>query len=233
MASDGDTLSGIENVTGSAYNDFLTGDDNSNTLIGNGGDDTLTGGRGDDRMFGGAGNDIFLAEWSTTGDYYDGGDGIDTFKADGTEVQGYAQQIDLATGTNNWGDTFISIENLIGGTNNDVFYGDAGSNQFWGRDGNDTLDGRGGNDFLYGDAGNDTLYGGDGDDYLDGGIGSDTMDGGAGNDTLVGGAGADVLKGGVRLRYGRLFRVNGCSIGKPCRRNCYGRRCTGRHAVRH
>ena len=35
----GDTLATIENVTGSAYNDFLTGDDNSNTLIGNGGDD--------------------------------------------------------------------------------------------------------------------------------------------------------------------------------------------------
>ena len=110
-----------------------------------------------------------------TGDYYDGGDGTDTFKADGTEFKVTPSRSTLPLAPTTGGDTFISIENLIGGTNNDVFYGDAGSNQFWGRDGNDTLDGRGGNDFLYGDAGNDTLYGGDGNDHLDGGVGNDSL----------------------------------------------------------
>ena len=151
-----------------------------------------------DRMFGGAGNDIFLAEWYEPTATTTTAVTVSTLsRPTARKFKATPSRSTLPLAPTHWDDTFIIIENLIGGTNNDVFYGDAGSNQFWGRDGNDTLDGRGGNDFLYGDAGNDTLYGGDGDDYLDGGIGSDTMDGGAGNDTLIGGAGADVLKGGL------------------------------------
>ena len=44
----GDTLSGIENLIGSAHNDVLVGDGNANTLIGGAGDDTLIGGAGSD-----------------------------------------------------------------------------------------------------------------------------------------------------------------------------------------
>ena len=44
--AEGDTLSGIENITGSAQADTLTGDGNANTLDGDGGDDTLIGGAG-------------------------------------------------------------------------------------------------------------------------------------------------------------------------------------------
>ncbi|MGO4727984.1 MULTISPECIES: calcium-binding protein [unclassified Inquilinus] len=56
----GDTLSGIEQVLGSAFNDVLTGDASANTLQGLGGDDTLTGGGGGDLLKGGAGNDTFV-----------------------------------------------------------------------------------------------------------------------------------------------------------------------------
>ena len=42
-ASDGDLLLGIENVTGSAFNDTLTGDPGANVLQGAGGDDVLSG----------------------------------------------------------------------------------------------------------------------------------------------------------------------------------------------
>ena len=46
--AEGDTFSGIENVTGSAFNDTLTGDAGDNVLIGGGGNDTLNGGDGSD-----------------------------------------------------------------------------------------------------------------------------------------------------------------------------------------
>jgi Ca2+-binding RTX toxin-like protein len=49
-----DTLSGVENVTGSAFSDTLQGDGSANTLEGGRGDDTLTGGAGADEFrFGG------------------------------------------------------------------------------------------------------------------------------------------------------------------------------------
>ncbi|OWJ68143.1 calcium-binding protein [Inquilinus limosus] len=56
----GDTLSGIEQLLGSGFNDHLTGDDNANTLWGQAGDDVLTGGGGADLLKGGAGNDTFV-----------------------------------------------------------------------------------------------------------------------------------------------------------------------------
>ena len=46
-----DTLSGIENVTGSNYNDTLTGDGNAKTI---------TGGLGTDFLVGGLGNDTYV-----------------------------------------------------------------------------------------------------------------------------------------------------------------------------
>ena len=50
------------NVTGSAYNDLLTGDDNANILIGGPGNDSLAGLGGDDiyRFANGSGNDTVL-----------------------------------------------------------------------------------------------------------------------------------------------------------------------------
>ena len=52
-----DTLTGIENVVGSNFNDTITGDNLANVLAGLGGNDTLNGGAGNDTLNGGAGND--------------------------------------------------------------------------------------------------------------------------------------------------------------------------------
>jgi hypothetical protein len=52
-----DTLTGIENLQGTARNDTLVGDDLPNTIQGLDGDDTIIGGKGVDLLFGGAGND--------------------------------------------------------------------------------------------------------------------------------------------------------------------------------
>ena len=56
----GDTLTGIENLAGSAQNDTLTGDAEANTLSGGAGDDVLAGGLGGDLLKGGAGNDSLV-----------------------------------------------------------------------------------------------------------------------------------------------------------------------------
>ena len=56
----GDTLSGIEQVLGSAFADTLTGDANANTLWGMAGGDVLAGGGNGDVLKGGAGNDRFV-----------------------------------------------------------------------------------------------------------------------------------------------------------------------------
>nr|WP_309402673.1 DUF5801 repeats-in-toxin domain-containing protein [Aminobacter niigataensis]WMD00576.1 DUF5801 repeats-in-toxin domain-containing protein [Aminobacter niigataensis] len=64
----GDTLSLIENLTGSSFTDTLTGDAGANLLAGRGGNDTLIGGAGNDVLDGGLGQDTMT-----------GGDNADTF----------------------------------------------------------------------------------------------------------------------------------------------------------
>ncbi|QAY84798.1 retention module-containing protein [Pseudomonas arsenicoxydans] len=64
-----DTLTGIENLVGSNFNDSLTGDSHNNVINGGLGDDILNGGGGDDFLIGGLGNNTLT-----------GGAGADTFQ---------------------------------------------------------------------------------------------------------------------------------------------------------
>lgn len=54
------SLTNIENVTGSLYDDALTGDAGANVLNGGDGHDTLRGGTGNDSLRGGKGDDLYL-----------------------------------------------------------------------------------------------------------------------------------------------------------------------------
>ena len=187
-----DTLSGIENIIGSAtFKNILTGDEYANILTGGTGDDEITPGTGSDTINGGAGNDTFFAGGALTDgsvDTFNGDDGIDTVTYSGA---GGNLTADL---TNNVGtgladkDKYSNIENLIGGNSDDTLTGDVSANVLSGGTGVDTLYGMAANDTLNGDAGNDNLYGG---------VGDDNLNGGAGYDILYGGAGADVLNGGT------------------------------------
>ncbi|MYN66951.1 MAG: hypothetical protein F4X11_18275 [Acidobacteria bacterium] len=58
------------------------------------------------------------------------------------------------------GDTFSSIENLVGTKFNDWLAAGAGDNRFEGRRGNDWLFGRSDQDTLFGEEGHDYLFGG-------------------------------------------------------------------------
>ncbi len=190
----GDTYNGIEGLVGSAFNDILRGDSGANQLLGNAGADTLIGRDGNDSLSGGAGNDIL-----------NGGAGADSLNG-GTEFDyaTYADHLggltaDLQTAANNTGeatgDTYTSVEGLIGTAFDDSLRGDAGDNWIYGGNGNDFIYGRDGADTLLGEAGNDTIYGGAGNDAIYGGLGNDTLVFAAGDGKdifydFVGGAGA-------------------------------------------
>lgn len=60
-AAEGDAYIGIENVTGSGFDDSLVGDDGDNTLLGGPGEDELYSGDGADVLDGGAGDDFLVA----------------------------------------------------------------------------------------------------------------------------------------------------------------------------
>ena len=55
--AEGDTITGFENVTGTAHNDALTGSAQANVIDGGAGNDTLKAGAGADTLTGGTGND--------------------------------------------------------------------------------------------------------------------------------------------------------------------------------
>ena len=101
----GDKLGSIENLTGSAHDDDLTGDENPNVLKGMGGDDDLDGGTGNDMLYGGMGMDTLTGGDGV--DKLDGGAGGDTLSGGGgtDTLIGGAGSDDLSGGAD--GDTFV------------------------------------------------------------------------------------------------------------------------------
>ncbi len=75
--AEGDTLSKIENLIGSDYNDNLTATSADAQLTGGSGNDILLGNGGYDRLDGGSGNDTLTG--ADRGDLLTGGSGADTF----------------------------------------------------------------------------------------------------------------------------------------------------------
>uniref|UniRef100_UPI00262CFEA3 calcium-binding protein n=1 Tax=Novosphingobium sp. TaxID=1874826 RepID=UPI00262CFEA3 len=160
-----DTLSEIENVTGSRFNDSLTGSDSANVLSGGLGNDTLMGGDGADTLEGGDGDDVINGEGAGSAVR----NAVDTATyANASAGVTVSLAITTAQATGGAGtDTLSSIGNLEGSRFADTLTGNVGVNR------------------LFGDAGDDRLDGGFGDDTLAGGQGADTLTGGAGRDTFV------------------------------------------------
>jgi len=195
----GDVLTGIENLGGSNFADSLTGDAGANTLWGRDGDDVLSGGGGNDALYGEAGTDMLRGGdgddhlvGGAGADVLDGGIGTDTANYGNATAGVTLSLVTGGTGGDAAGDSFVSIEQVVGSAFDDLIQGDAGANALWGLDGADRLYGGLGGDILKGGAGDDALYGEDGSDRLEGGDGNDALIGGAGADLLIGGAGMDV-----------------------------------------
>lgn len=206
-----DTLVGIEALSGTPFNDSLTGDNNANWLV----SADFDGAGGDDQLYGLGGND--LLEVAAGNHILDGGTGFDTlsFNALGfalpngvtasLALQGAAQ----VTGIGSM--TITNVEGLSGTSFGDTLTGDAAANGLYGAGGDDVLSGGAGNDVLYGDGivsaydstGNTVgpqVYADvapfdqvAGNDVLDGGLGEDRLYGGRGDDVLTGGKGSDLF----------------------------------------
>ncbi|RYD27453.1 MAG: calcium-binding protein, partial [Lysobacteraceae bacterium] len=215
-----DTLTEIENLTGSRFADTLTGDDGVNVILGNAGNDLITALNGNDTAAGGDGDDVIF-----------GNQGNDTLSGDAGNDTLYGGQGDdtMSGGLGN--------DVLEGGRGTNFIYGDAGSDtasyfngvyavtvdlnlqsiagsaavaqntgistdylfdieNLSGSMFDDTLIGNAGANVLSGAGGNDTLTGLFGSDTLFGDDGNDTLFGNQGNDDLHGGAGDDTLYGG-------------------------------------
>ncbi|MFC5356437.1 calcium-binding protein [Azospirillum himalayense] len=192
----GDRYISIENVVGSAYGDFIVGDNGTNGLAGQDGNDTLSGLGGNDYLHGGNGNDSLIG--GAGSDRLEGGNGNDALIGDdgNDTMMGGSDQDYLAGGADN--DSLVGddgFDTLVGGTGDDTLFGGGHHDILSGEDGNDTLVGGWGEDTLFGGNHNDVLYGEDGYDLLDGGAGDDNLFGGNHNDTLFGNDGNDTLSG--------------------------------------
>lgn len=198
---------GADLLSGDDGNDVLAGGDGDDRLSGGEGDDAQDGGIGDDRLEGGngadvlqggAGGDVLLGhagadsllggagddslDGGAGADSLDGGNGFDTVTYAGAGAGVIADLVAGGTGGEAAGDTYVSIERLVGSAFNDRLRGTGAD---------DILEGGAGADILYGGDGNDHLIGGDGNDQLFAEAGGDILDGGRGNDLLVGGLGSD------------------------------------------
>ncbi|MBP7003443.1 M10 family metallopeptidase C-terminal domain-containing protein [Amaricoccus sp.] len=166
--------------------DQTESDDGDDTLYGGAGDDVILGGQGDDILDGGCGDDTLSGQAGM--DVFRGGAGVDT--VDYSRESPFQLLVNLATnvasGGTASGDTFDSIENLIGSDDRiDRFIGTEAANHFRGQGGGDYFNGGGGDDILDGGRDGDILYGEAGDDTVIGGAGQDYLDGGSGVDTVV------------------------------------------------
>jgi len=142
----GDSLTNVENIVGSDFDDLLiggspnalSGGSGVDTLIGGSGADTLSGGSGLDSLFGGSGNED-LADFAVGAP---NGVAVD-LSANSATVVGLGNE------------SIGGIEHLAGSSAADSLTGDSGANSLSGRGGDDSLTGGSGDDALFGGAGSD------------------------------------------------------------------------------
>jgi Ca2+-binding RTX toxin-like protein len=165
-----DTLSGIEGVMGSRFNDVLVGGDGDNLLWGQDGDDELRGQGGEDFALYRRPVEADLGQGRATGEGTD-------------RLVGIVGVVGSSGNDRLTGDGKRNV--LSGGTGGSDVLSGAGGPDVLISVGASTMAGGAGADRLEAGAAADTLDGGPGDDLLSGGGGDDAIDGGAGVEDVV------------------------------------------------
>jgi len=166
-----DTLTSIENLIGSAFNDTLTGSNGDNTINGGGGDDTINGRGGIDTMAGGAGNDRYFVDNAADVVTETGNQGSDRVFTTVNYTLGAGQTIEFLFA--NAGSTGLTLQGNELANN---VQGNSGNDTLFGHDGADILDGRGGIDDMTGGIGNDKYYLDSANDAIHEGAAEGTLD---------------------------------------------------------
>ena len=221
---DTDTLSSIENVRGSAFDDVIVGSSGDNELEGLDGDDVIASRGGNDHLRGGGGADSFVFGTGTGNsqieDFVVGQDllrlenGVtitslaeidddgDTFN-DTTVVTLSTTATVTLFGVTGIGSATVLAPTIVGTANAQTHNGTPGA---------DVIYGLAGNDILSGLANADRLVGGRGDDTLIGGTGVDTYvwNAGDGFDTITA---AGAVNENVILINGSFYDYNYQIVG--------------------
>ncbi len=227
--SGSDTLIGIENLTGSGFNDSLGGNSGANVLDGGKGNDTLAGGLGNDNYVINTLADVVTEKAGEGTDLIQSAISYSLIDTDGAGSNGGNVENLQLTGTANLNGTGNALANLL--------YANSGSNSIDGGDGIDTVSylyatttgstgvtlnlsvvnvlgqatasGISGADLiknvenLTGSNYHDSLTGNAGANVLNGGGGADALTGGDGNDTYyVDNVGDVVTESNVNLAIG-------------------------------
>ena len=165
----------VENLIGTPRTDTFVGSAADNLLDGMSGADNLIGEDGDDTLIGG-GPDLTTGFAGDSGDSLVGGAGVDTAvygaRAVPLTITADGNQGDGAAGEND--NVATDVENVLGGSGNDIITGSANPNTLDGGPGADVVNGAGGNDVLVGIGSQATAN--DRGDTLVGGSGTDTAD---------------------------------------------------------
>ena len=165
-----ETITNIENVNGTGFNDIFRGSSSENTITGAAGDDTIYVTEGDDKIQGDSGSEDLLDFSEITIDGTANDSTIDNF----VDLNSQDNAV-FSVGTVAYNQSLSGLENVRGSSKDDQIIGtDTG-------DVDNTIEGLAGNDSIEGLSGDDYLAGGDGDDIIEGGVGNDTLYGG--NDT--------------------------------------------------
>jgi Ca2+-binding RTX toxin-like protein len=180
----GDTLSGIENLIGSAQGDNLTGDALANNINGGAGNDIIAGGLGNDVLAGGAGTDTFNYAIGDGADTIDGGTENDTLNVTGTagndtlsvvyngalltsivtggtltSVEAVTANLGAGTDTLSYAGTTVAVAVNLGAGTASGFTSVTGIENVVGGSNNDNLTGSALGNVFTGGAGNDTISG--------------------------------------------------------------------------
>ena len=174
--------SGADTIYGGLGGDVIFGGTEDDAIEGNNGVDTVHGQDGDDDIIGGssefAAGDTGLDAVGRPddGDHLFGDGGQDVITGDN------ARLAEVSTGSGH-----LATQNRLN-QERSVRLLDLGYTPIAGTSGGDEIEGGDDEDVVFGQAGIDTISGGDGYDYLEGGQDADTIDGNSGADDIVGGS---------------------------------------------